>query len=361
MRILPNQTRIYEIQRGTWGLEIVWVPMFQIPFTTVRLQLDRSMIAKPSQNQPLNMSLDFGIGGISAGIPLISPGLSVSESGRTVEFRVFEISKSIDSMPTKTARTILFEWLNPSGVPPQVELTIEVRKLFLAKQVHRLVGYNIKDRLIEFVGARADTRFHFPSDDSAIRFQPSQIYETIPFVQHLDNTTVWGVSGPHEVWFWRTVSGTQYLVDQLRRYRDKGSLYEPIRVSLCPYDAAVNARTRVAFLSEMEVQHQCGVKVMMTDQKSLEKIIGHSKLAIAVFGEALGIMYHDFQRGVDEGYILIALDRARLHELRERFSELYDASIGWERYRAVRGVTFTQQRAEAITVRRDAILRRVEE
>ena len=358
MRVLPSHTRIYHVRGSTWSLDIVWQPTFPLTFNRVRLMLDRSMIALPSQSQESRgSSIGIGLTGITAELPINKTDLVVWENGKIVEFRLYEIStRSSESRPTKAAKTILFEWVDPATLPKRIDIVIEVNRLLRSKQTLALVGYNIQDSLIEFVGARSDTRFHFPSDEAVVRFEPSVIYEQTPLLQGLKTTTVWGVSGPHEVWFWRTDGGTRYLVEQIRKLKSKGWLYEPIRVSLCPYDSQVDAKTRRAFLAEMEVQHGCGVNVRMTDQKSLEEIVGTSDLAIAVFGDALGLMYHGFHKAIDEGYVLVALDQARLHELRERFSDLYNASSEWERYKRTKSVTFSNRATQAIVSRRERIL-----
>jgi hypothetical protein len=358
MRILPSHTRINHVRGSTWSLEIVWQPTFSVTFNNVRVLLDRSMIALPSQTQESRgSSIGIGLTGITAELPLNKTDLVVAESGKTIEFRLYEISmRSSASMPTKEAKTLLFEWLDPTTLPKRIEIIIEINRVLRSTQTLTLVGYNLKESLIEFVAARSDTRFHFPSDEAVIPFEPSVIYEQTPLLQGLKMTTVWGVSGPHEVWFWRTEGGTRYLVEQIRKLKSKGWAYEPLRVSLCPYDSQVDAKTRRAFLAEMEVQHECGVNVRMTDQRSLEDIVGTSDLAIAVFGDAMGLMYHGFRGAIDEGYILVALDQARLHELRERFGDLYNASSEWERYKRNRAVRFSDRATQSIIARRKTIL-----
>jgi hypothetical protein len=359
MRILPDQIRIYRVRESTWSLEVVWQPTSKITSASVRLLLDRSMIALPAQSQEYRgPSLSIGLTGITTGLPLNETGTWVSENGKIVEFQLYEFSlKSTKSMRSKVAKSVLFEWLDPSTLPSRVEIVIEINKLLRSKQKLTLVGYNVKDSFIEFAAANPNTRFHFPSDEAAIRFEPSIIYEHTPLLQSLETTTVWGVSGPHEVWFWRTKRGEQYLVEQIRKLKVKGPLYQPIRVSLCPYDAETDAKTRRAFLAEMQVQHECGVHVKMIDQKSLQAILGNVDLAIAVFGDALGVMLHGIHSSTpDEAYILLALDQARLLELKERFIELYNQSLGWDRYKHVRSVNFSGRTIQTIVSRRDRIL-----
>jgi hypothetical protein len=358
MRILPGHIRIYQVRENTWSLDIVWQPTFQVTSASVRLMLDRSMIALPAQQQEYRgPSLNIGLTGITAGLPLNATGMSVSENGRIVEFKVFELFlKSAKSLRSKIAKSILFEWLDSSTLPKKIEIVIEITKRLKSKQTLTLVGYNVKESFIEFAAARSDTRFHFPSGETAVRFEPSVIYKHTPLLQSLETTTVWGVSGPHEVWFWRTKGGEQYLIEQIRKLKTKGPLFQPIRVSLCPFDTETAVRTRRAFLAEMQVQHECGVDVRMIDQKSLEAVIGNMDLAIAVFGDALGIMLHGIHGPVDEAYILLALDQTRLVELKEKFSELYNESVGWELYKRTKGIEFSNRAIQSIVSRRDRIL-----
>ena len=307
MRILPDHIRIYQVRENTWSLDIVWQPTSQITSASVRLMLDRSMIALPAQSQEYRApSLSIGLTGIAAGLPLNETGIWVSENGRIVEFKLYELSlKPTKSLRSKIAKSVLFEWLDPSTLPKKIEIAIEIIKLLRSKQTLTLIGYNVKESLIEFAAARSNTRFHFPSGETAVRFEPSIIYERTPLLQSLETTTVWGVSGPHEVWFWRTKGGEQYLVEQIRKLKAKGPLYQPIRISLCPFDTETDAKTRRAFLIEMQVQHDCGIDVRMIDQKSLEDVIDNVDLAIAVFGDALGVMLHGIRGPVDEAYILL--------------------------------------------------------
>jgi hypothetical protein len=360
MRILPDQIRIRQGRDDVWSLEVVLQPTSSVSFATVRLRLDPSMLALPvpndQHNNNLSISVGFGVIAASIPIPLNSPSVRVSHDSREVEFGVHELTRRIGYLPTKIGKTILFEWFNRSSLPKKVEIVAEIKTPLGNTRVEKLVGYNVKESLIEFVAARKDTRFHFPWTTSALKFDTSLLYEYATRIQSLNPTTIRGVSGPHEVWFWRTASGAHYLRGQIQRLRANGERYRPTRIGLCPFDFESDERTRRTFLAEMQSQYDCGVDIRMVDQRSLENVVGNADIAIAVFGDTLGIMLHGIHGSRKASYGELALDQTRLTDLGYRFRDLYRTSWTWERYRTMRSIDFNNRTLLAIKQRRDAIL-----
>jgi hypothetical protein len=339
IRLLTQETGILVGTKTGATLEVAWVLESNFVNARVELQLDRNMLAKPTDYEN-TITLDWNVGWPS--ISVSPPAYVVSEDRRTIVFNVRNVSlltrKRVQKLP------IHFEWRNPHCLPDRIDITVNVKSGLSEVRPMTLTGFNCERSMIEFLKHRGESTFYFPSVCSVLELPYWEFAKEASHYQTAPNTTVKAVTWPSELAYWLSPEGTDYLASQVRKITlaDRASI--PTRIAICPLELGGCSDGSAPFLQEMEVHARLGVNVRAVSPKRVFDLM-NGESSIAAYGNGLALEFRGTNSGLSNGALAVMLEAHRIDDTLLRLDELQSISEAWPNYLRRVGVDFSGEEA----------------
>jgi hypothetical protein len=341
IRFLPQETAIVVGTQAGATLEVAWVLESNFGSTRVELQLDRNMLAKPT-NYENAITLDLHVGWPS--ISVSPPAYLVSEDRRTILFDVRNVSllaktkKSVQKLP------IHFEWRNPYCLPNRIDIKVSMKSGLSEARPITLTGYNCERGMIEFLNRRNESTFYFPSACSVLELPYWEFAREASYYQSAPNTTVKAVTWPSELAYWLSREGTDYLVSQVRKITRTDRASIPTRIVICPLELGGCFDDSAPFLQEMEVHARLGVTVRAVSPKRVFDLLS-GEFSIATYGNGLALEFRGTNSELSNGALAVMLDAHRIDDILLLLDELQSISEPWPDYLRRVGIDFSSEEA----------------
>jgi hypothetical protein len=267
--------------------------------------------------------------------------------------------------------SVPFFWVNPAVLPRRVTLHLDVSTFGITRHRHTLVGLHlgssagIQANLLDFVATRGDW-FYFPGGADL----PSVMYETLsPLVaplQDLPDTTVWGTMWPHELPFWRSFEGIDFLAQQVLglerdERRARRIAIDPLTDGSSSSSSSSSSTLAMDFLAELEVHFRCGVDIRVLESAALAAELGNAGDALLCLGGTLGVYYREIWAGTKESRAALMLDSAGIATMREQYDTMQRSGVPWRAYVGRRILWTSIPRRDYIEARVSAVRARAKQ
>lgn len=279
-------------ENGSWQFEIELVS----PAHTIRarseIKLDQSMRVVPTQHDTTPMEWSVGLQGVQ---PTIGVKFTVGAKGMQVSPDQRAVTVSLASGSKRVGQTVRVPFRFVSAILPR-RIVIEVSSRGIGGSLGRATyegvylgsASSIAGNLVDFLKDPRN-RFFFGRQGTTPRVVYDALSTVIPAAQRLPGSIVWGTTWPHELDFWNSPPGIDFLARQNIDLVDgRGT---PRRIAICPFSLEVKPELAYRFLAELEVQRRLGVDIRVLEPTRMTDDLDGTADALLCLGDRFGVMY----------------------------------------------------------------------
>jgi hypothetical protein len=280
------------VDNDYWQLEIALICPAYAVRARAEIKLDSSMRAVPPQRGSGLTEWTVGLQGVqpTVGVKFTTGGsrVEVAPDQRTVSISLPFGAKRVEHvirvpfrfLGTILPRRIAIEVTGRSVGSPPARTSYEGVYLGSASSV--------AGNLVDFL-KDSRNRFFFGRQGVAPQVLYESLSKVIPAAQRLSGAIVWGTTWPHELDFWNSPSGVDFLAFQIVDLAAGRGI--PRRIAICPFALEVEQVMAQRFIAELEVQYSLGVDVRILEPARMVDDLDGVAEALLCLGDRLGVLY----------------------------------------------------------------------
>jgi hypothetical protein len=313
-RKICHSPRITESSPRNWILHLIVNTWRQRPFSEYTINLDHSMIPVVPE-----VELEY-VRTLSGSVPL-KASISTTRARRSYfvspDLRSVTVSLPFSPRPESSGIAIPFTFANQL-IPSKISISVAARISRFNVQGATFEGIYlgneaaVRRRLVDFLVDPTD-RFFFGSPNNEVIIPHTVLSNALPAIVRSPQSIVWGTTWPHELPFWESADGIDFLAQQIVDLMAGRGM--PRRIALSPDDLNVDRAIRDRFLAELEVQAKLGVDVRVLEVTYLHAELGNAGEALLSLSDNIGVLYTSVANSTSMTKVIVGPEASSLRDI----------------------------------------------